>query len=302
MRPARVAVVALGAVVAVALAWRVTPPRRASSHAMPSLYVGGGGAEAGASAPRARASAHGSADACGVRRHRPIGESFETPSGRTFHVWGPDDVEPSRAYPVVLAFHGWSSSGRGFQKWFEMEKQVGDGAFVVYPDSKGAQWDYAGTTDTDFVAAIVEQLAGAYCIDRARVLAIGFSYGARFVNHLGCTRPDVVRAIVAGGGAWDPETGCTPMSVLVVHRTNDPTMRIAGGREAAARWAKIDGCEETPVEIDAQHGCSAYRGCANGAVTFCEDRFVDASWPVGWNHTVREEYRTLAWSWFLEVP
>lgn len=283
--------------IAIALAWRVTPKRHGPRSPSAKIFLPGA-ANADGPAPSSRSLAPG----CGKKQHRPVGEALETSAGRTFHVWGPDDYDMNRAYPIVLAFHGWSSNGRAFQKWFEMEKHVDGAAFVAYADSRGPQWDYTGAKDTDFAAAMVEQLAESWCVDRARVLAVGFSYGARFVNHLGCTRADLVRAIVAGGGAWDDETGCKPMPVLVIHRPNDPSMSFARGKEAAARWAKVDGCTTEVANVDHEHGCTAYRGCAQGAVTFCEDRFVDSSWPTGWNHTIREEYRSLAWSWFLDVP
>lgn len=238
---------------------------------------------------------------CGAARSSPTGDAMTTADGRTFHVWGPSSYDEAHAWPVVIAFHGWSSNGAAFAKWFAMEKHTNGEAFVVYPDSRGAQWDYAGSRDLDFVADILEKLAEVWCIDRGRVLAFGFSYGGRFANHLGCKRPDLVRAVVVGGGAWDTETGCAPLPVLVIHRTNDPSMRFAGGREAASRWASIDGCSADIAEVDGPRGCVAYRGCREGAVTFCEDRHGDASWPAGWNHTVREEYRALAWRWFSEI-
>lgn len=298
MKAARVAVVIAAVGAAIALAWRVSPQARGSHASSAKIYLPGA-ASADGPAPSARA------PGCGKRHHRPVGESLETSGasgGRTFHVWGPNDYDASKTYPIVLAFHGWSSNGRAFQKWFEMEKYVDGAAFVAYADSRGPQWDYSGTKDTDFAAAMIDQLAESWCVDRARVLAVGFSYGARFVNHLGCTRSDLVRAIVAGGGAWDDETGCKPMPVLVIHRPNDPSMSFARGKEAAARWAKVDGCSTDVAVVDREHGCTAFRVCTKGAVTFCEDSFVDSSWPNGWNHTIRDEYRSLAWSWFLEVP
>jgi polyhydroxybutyrate depolymerase len=230
------------------------------------------------------------------------GTTRTTRSGRTFHVWGPAAYDEARAYPVVVMFHGWSSKGRSLESWFKMEDHVAGAAFTVYPDSKGPSWDFAGTQDLDFTAGVLDALADEWCVDRANVLAFGFSYGARFVHHLGCKRPDLVRAIAAGGGSWDHEVGCvSPMPVLVIHRTADPTMRIAGGRDAAARWAELDGCRGEAEVRDQAHGCTAYLGCSAGGVSFCEDEHTDRSWPAGWNHTVREEYRGLAWRWFEEL-
>jgi polyhydroxybutyrate depolymerase len=237
---------------------------------------------------------------CGTAAHETRNISYTTKSGRTFHVWLPSTYDPTHAYPTVLAFHGWYTNGRAFQSWFKMEEHD-PGAFTVYPDSQGAIWELAGDRDLDFVADIVEAMSNAYCIDRKRVFALGFSYGGKFVHHLGCKRPSLVRAIAVGDGSWAQEKGCAPMPVLVTHRTHDHDERIEWGKDSAARWAKIDGCSATPETSDAAHGCVRYPGCTAGSVTFCEDTHFDPTWPEAWNHTIREDYRTLTWSWFQSV-
>jgi poly(3-hydroxybutyrate) depolymerase len=227
--------------------------------------------------------------------------SYETRSGRTFHVWIPESYDTTHPYPIVLTFHGWYTNGRDFASWFKMEEHD-EGAFTVYPDSDGATWDIEGNRDLDFVADIVEAMSNAYCIDRAHVFALGFSYGGKFVHHLGCKRPALVRAISVGDGSWARETGCAPMPVLVTHRTRDHDELVEWGRDAAQRWAKIDGCSETAELSDVAHGCVTYRGCtAPSTVTFCEDTHFDPTWPKEWNHTIREEYRSLTWTWFKSV-
>ncbi|MDB4938475.1 MAG: LpqC [Labilithrix sp.] len=287
------AAIVLAAVALLAIRPRTRPRATAPSS---SLVIVTASTFDAAGAPRARGcgAAHDNASTGGTTR--------TTRSGRTFHVWGPSSYDANRAYPIVVMFHGWYSKGRSLQKWFKMEEYVEGEAFTVYPDSKTSTWDFAGAEDTDFTAELLDAVAEEWCVDRARVLAFGFSYGARFVHHLGCKRPDLVRAIAAGGGSWDQEDGCaSALPVLVIHRSNDPTMRIAGGRESASRWAKVDGCSSATEERDAAHGCIAYRGCVGGAVTFCDDKHHDDSWPAGWNHTVREEYRALAWVWFQQL-
>jgi polyhydroxybutyrate depolymerase len=283
------------AVVAALVAWRTFSSRANGTPAKVGelAFKSSGPIADAAPAPRA--------PACGTAQPSPQALKMTTPSGRTFHVWGPATYDENHAYPVVLMFHGWSSNGAAFEKWFKMEEHVEGKAFTVYPDSRGPEWDFSGARDIDFTADILEALSSVLCIDRARVLAFGFSYGGRFVHHLGCKRPGLVRAIAAGGSRMDrDENGCTPMPVFVVHRTYDGSMRIAGGRESAERWAKIDGCDGT-ASLDPAHGCIGYRGCAAGAVTFCEDAHHDDSWPASWNHTVREEYRTLVWQWFQSL-
>jgi poly(3-hydroxybutyrate) depolymerase len=136
------------------------------------------------------APASGDASSCGTQKEAVNGASHRTPSGRTFHVWTPSSYDGTRALPVVFAVHGMGSDGRGFQRWFKMETFVDDAAIVVYPDSQKALWDVHGDNDLAFFDAMIDGLGGAYCIDRSRVFAIGFSYGGKMVHHLGCKRTE----------------------------------------------------------------------------------------------------------------
>jgi poly(3-hydroxybutyrate) depolymerase len=221
-----------------------------------------------------------------------------TPGGRTFHVWGPSSYDSSRAYPVLFTFHGYESDGLGFQRWFKMEEHVRGEAFVVYPDANGPAWAMADQSDLAFFDAMRLAMSNAFCIDLARVYAFGFSYGGKFVHHLGCHRASALRAISVGDGSWGytNEKECKPLPVLVTHRTNDPDERFEWGKKATETWMRIDGCSGAPQPTDAAHGCVAYQGC-KAPLEFCEDKWVDEKWPHDWNHTVREEYRDLTWQW-----
>ena len=294
----------LGAALWFAPATAPRPPLAAVSVSSLGIADAGAGAEAGAAAAAGIDAAAPAASAgCGTAVATPRGTAYTTRAGRTFHVWGPTSFTPNRRYPVMLTFHGWYTNGRDFQKWFKMEDHVDGAAFTVYPDSTGPTWDITGDRDLDFTAEIVESLSNAYCIDRAHVFALGFSYGGKFVHHLGCKRPALVKAISVGDGSWAQDSACRAMPVLVTHRTRDHDELIAWGKEAMTRWVKINGCSQATDVTDAAHGCVTYRGCtAPGSVTFCEDTHFDAAWPQDWNHTIREEYRSLTWTWFQSVP
>ncbi len=261
--------------------------------------VSGGGlrpVDTGASAPAARS------EGCGKPVTNPSGETLTTASGRTLHVWAPRGYDPAHPYPVVLAFHGIGSTGRQFQSWFKMEDFVRGEAIVAYPDAQG-HWDLDGNKDLELFDAAVDRLAQGYCVDRGRVLAFGFSFGAKLAHHIGCKRSDKVKAIAAGDGSWHPEEGCgRSVPVLVTHRTRDPDELIAWGKDAVRRWSEIDGCSRTLDVVDESHGCKTYLGCTPAnAVTFCEDKDDNPSWPPMWHHTIREEYRALTWEWFKGV-
>lgn len=234
----------------------------------------------------------------------PAGTTFTTPAGRTFHVYGPSPYDPNVTYPVVLTYHGWYANGPDFRDWFRMDEYVESRAFVVYPDSSGPTWDLAGTRDLEFFDEMVAQLGSTYCINPARVFALGFSYGGKFANHLGCKRAGWVKAISVGGGSWGGDgQRCGRLPVLVTHRTHDPDELIAWGRTAAANWGNIQQCGSGTDVTNEALNCTTRRGCLGpGDVTFCEDTFFDASWPSSWNHTVREPYRAYTWQWFDSQP
>jgi len=245
-----------------------------------------------------------SSPACGTPAPDAVGVQGTTPGGRTYHVWGPPNYDPSKKYPVVLAYHGWYASGTGHQSWFHMESYVENQAFVVYPDSSGPVWDLAGTTDLVFFDEMMTKLGESYCIDPSRVLAFGFSYGGKFVNHLGCKRAGWVKAISVGAGSWGGDgQKCGRVPVLVTHRTQDTDEVIAWGRNVADSWSYIQKCSATSQPSHGSMNCTTRQGCVGpGDVTFCEDTFFDASWPVAWNHTVREPYRLFTWQWFAALP
>ncbi len=227
-----------------------------------------------------------------------------TTSGRTFHVWAPPSYDGKRKLPVVLVFHGWYASGKAFQSWFKMEDHVAGQAIVVYPDSQGPTWALTGDKDTSFVAKMVSDLESAYCIDKSRVFAFGFSYGGKFTHTLGCTHPELVKAISVGDGSLGGSlTRCGNLPVLVTHRTRDDDERFEWGKTAAEAWAGVNGCSKETQPSPLDHGCLAFKSCKAGApVTFCEDTHFNATWPRDWNHTVREEYRDLTWRWFAALP
>jgi polyhydroxybutyrate depolymerase len=254
--------------------------------------------------PSLLAPAAGDASACGSPRNAVNGAPHMTPSGRTFHVWTPPSYDGSRALPVVFAVHGMGSDGRGFQRWFEMEAHVEGSAIVVYPDSGKTLWDVYGDTDLVFFDAMIDGLAGHYCIDRTRVYAVGFSYGGKMVHHLGCKRSGRLKAISVGDGSWaDGAPTCGRLPVLVTHRTRDDDELLEWGKDAATRWSKVNGCSTETEESDVEHGCFGWKGCAPGAtVTFCEDRWFDPKWPHDWNHTIRADYLKLTWRWFASQP
>lgn len=241
---------------------------------------------------------------CGIPHGKLTNAVHTTPSGRTFHVWGPANYDASTNYPVALTYHGWYTNGPDFQSWFYMDRFVGNDGLTVYPDSKGGQWDQFGSSDLLFFDEMMKVLADNYCIDPSRVLGFGFSNGGIFMSHLGCNRAGYVKAISVGDGSKGGDgLGCGRLPVLITHRTADPEEKIAWAYENRDRWAGLNGCSAQSDMTDTTFNCTTQRGCKSpGSLTFCEDTYFDASWQPEWNHTVQEHYRQFTWDWFKALP
>lgn len=252
--------------------------------------------------------------ACGTPRADAIHADYTTPKGRTFHVWGPTGYDPNKTYPVVLTYHGIETNGPDFESWFQMESYTNNEAFVVYPDSSGPYWDIATGKDLDFFDEMVKQLGETYCINPSRILALGFSYGGHFVDHLGCNRAGYVKAITVGdGGPGGGDTKhCGRLPVLVTTRTNDTNELPSYGRSVVAEWTGLDKCGAPGAKIpqmtsDGQDMgyCQVQTPCSApaGSLTYCEDTSsFGVNDPPDWNHTVREYYRAYAYKWFKALP
>ena len=251
-----------------------------------------------------------SSPACnGATMPQAAGTTYTTPSGRTYHVYSPANYDPTKTYPVVLTYHGWQTDGPDFEAWFQMEDYVNGEAFVVYPDAVGGYWDLQGTSDLVFFDDLVKQLGETYCIDPSHILGFGFSYGAYFMNLLGCQRAGYVKALMMGDGGWAGNgLGCGRLPVLVTVRTLDTEEVPANGKFAAEQWATLNQCTSGATEPgNATLNCVSHTGCKlPGQVTFCEDTYAyppdTPGYTSDWNHTVREPYRQYAYDWFKALP
>ncbi len=242
--------------------------------------------------------------ACGTAMPQATGTTYKTPTGRTYHVWGPSNYDPNKTYPIVMTFHGWYADGAAFESWFKMEDYTENEAFVVYPDAINGLWDLNGTTDLVFFDEMVKQLGETYCINPSRILAFGFSYGGRFMSQLGCKRAGYAKAIAIGdAGGGNDGFQCGRLPVLVTGRTADTDELVSWAKATSETWSSLNKCAVAAVSSNAEMNCISHTGCKlPGDVTFCEDTWFDASWPKDWNHTVREPYRSLTWKWFKALP
>jgi polyhydroxybutyrate depolymerase len=166
---------------------------------------------------------------------------------REFRVHVPRGYVNTRAYALVLAFHGylqdmdWMDSASGFSDLADDENNF----IVVYPQGVANSWN-AGSCcgnavllqidDFGFVRELVSHLATLSCIDLKQVFTTGFSNGCFLSQGLICKAPDVFAASACGSGGEILLTDCdrdfdlfnASLNILEIHGTADVVVPYLG--------------------------------------------------------------------------
>lgn len=228
---------------------------------------------------------------------------------RPFLLYVPPSYDGHARLPLVLNLHGSTLDGPEEMAYSDMRTFAArNGYAVAAPTGSrttvggGYDWSVPGapptalTTpgspaadDVGYLLAVLDATQAVMCQDAARVIATGWSGGARMSSALGCVAADRIAAIVPDAGlrAGPPREGSTPpapgdcaparpVPVLSIHGTDDPINPYAGGGSNAAwgysvaaaleRWREIDRCRPTPVETTIRDGLThvEFPGCADG--------------------------------------
>jgi polyhydroxybutyrate depolymerase len=235
-----------------------------------------------------------------------------TLAGRTYSLALPR--ADGRRHPMVLVFHGFSSSAAAIDADTSLDKLgVARGDIVVTPDgsSNPRTWNFisgasgSSADDFGFVDTLVAHLEQTVCVDSKHIDATGHSAGSAFVGFLACHKPYRFAAI-AMVSATIPST-CPPsvvQSVLSVHGTADTTVLYDGGlgqgqrvpippvKQTVASLAKRAGCDATPRNDAPAPGVERlrYTGCRAGKdvalITIVNGQHP---WPGGLQATALEK-------------
>jgi phospholipase/carboxylesterase len=104
----------------------------------------------------------------------------ETNQRGGFSVYVPENYDPARQYPLVMALHGGSGHGRLFL-WTWLREARGRGLVLVAPTAAGGTWSLMEPDiDAGNLADILDQVRQRWSIDPARLLLTGMSDGGTF--------------------------------------------------------------------------------------------------------------------------
>ncbi|MEL7371926.1 MAG: PHB depolymerase family esterase [Myxococcota bacterium] len=216
---------------------------------------------------------------------------------RTYDVYVPASYSASTPAPLVLDFHGFTSSN-GLQRLISGWQQKADeeGFVVAWPQGVGVVPGWNAETccgeallgnvdDVGFARDVVEDIQQQASIDPDRIYATGLSNGGAITHSLGCRAADLFAAIapVSFPLPFLSERSCRPsrqMPIIQFHGFQDtivpywtgiaPTFRSAP--QSRNDWADINDCRDRPSITLFQLGssCRTHDRCdGTSEVTLC---------------------------------
>jgi poly(3-hydroxybutyrate) depolymerase len=190
----------------------------------------------------------------------------------------PEDYDPTRPYPLILAWHGamysaeWVDTGGEPQTgpYFGIEEEANGNAIFVAPQALTGSWTNQDGRDLAFADAMVARFEAELCLDESRLFSVGFSMGAIMTMRIGCARADKFRAIAPLSGSWPEECPADgpPIAYFSAHGDVDTTITPEKGMAARDEFVSRNGCSSETVDLERER-CVSFEGC-------------DAGYPVNW--------------------
>lgn len=170
---------------------------------------------------------------------------------RSMIVYTPAGLVKGR--PLMISMHGMSQDPN-YQKNQSKWEQVADTAkfAVVYPRGISQQWNLSGSSDIDFILAIIDNMYNRYGIDKSRVYLSGFSMGGMMTYYAATKIADKIAAFapVSGYSMGGPNTNSSrPIPLMHVHGTSDDVVGYSGVQNSINAWVKRNNCPSTPTTI-----------------------------------------------------
>lgn len=242
----------------------------------------------------------------------PRGISELTIRGRKVSMFVPDTIA-SGALPLILLFHGISSSPSDIEVKAHMQEKNNGRFIVAYPYGIGSFkafngagcCDEKGPDDVGFARDVIQELEDLGCAEKYNAFVSGFSNGAFMTHKIGCEIGDRadgnpwVRAIAPHSGLLGSYNKtpyeCKPVRhvpIMSFHGIADKTVPVSGANPnplssgvwksyTATRdaWAAINGCSASnEVTRSPTTTCAQYSCPADGSVEFCSVNGLAHNW------------------------
>lgn len=235
-------------------------------------------------------------DGCGKARSQQNGRHNLNVNGlnRSYILRVPDNYNNQNPYRLIIGYH-WlngdatqvANGGNGSATetpYYGLWNLAQNSTIFIAPEGIDKGWANSGGRDLAFTDAILNQIQSNFCIDKSRIFATGFSYGAGMSNAVACARANVFRgvALYAGAQLSGCDGGTLPIAYFATHGLDDNVLSISQGRSLRDRFVRNNRCTaQNPLEPSrgsGTHICTSYQGCTAGyPVRWCA--FDGGHWP-----------------------
>ena len=173
--------------------------------------------------------------------------------------------------PLLIVLHGHGGTGRRMMRLTGLNRLADEeGWLVAYPDGKSwwnipwGSWNaeyccgYAQRREVDdlaFLNLLMDDILKAYPADSKQVSIVGVSNGGMMAYRAGCAMAERLSAIgiVAGAMPPGPCEPKAPLSVMIVHGTEDPYVLYQGGESPNSGYKRRDASVEEAVRFWVNH-------------------------------------------------
>ena len=195
--------------------------------------------------------------------------------GREATLTMPGGHDNNHTLPLVIALHGYSSSGSFNAWWMSLYDSVHENEHLLLTPDGTLNWiamRYWNATeaccnlfgssvdDVVFLEGLISEAVANYGADPEGVILIGHSNGGFMTHRMACDRGNLIESIISLNGAtWNdfnndcPDTGRP--NILHVHSTLDGVIQYDGGTlngaqypsapQSTSFWAVRSGCDSS---------------------------------------------------------
>lgn len=128
-------------------------------------------------------------------------QGTENSGGYSFYV--PETYDGNGSWPLVIALHGGSGSGRDFI-WLWLREARSRRFLLAAPSSAGRTWSFDNPVDARAILAMIETLSEKWRVDRTKILLTGCSDGAIYTLTCGIQKNAPYTALAPISGVLHP--------------------------------------------------------------------------------------------------